>query len=74
MNERIDNLIAECTSIYTDYNFEHGSSTVEYFDKEKFAELIVQECVNISLKSSHRYDDMGALIAGDIKEHFGVEE
>lgn len=40
---------------------------------EKYAELIVQECVNVSLKSSHRYDDMGAIIASDIEEHFGVE-
>jgi len=41
---------------------------------EKFAELIVQECINVSLKSSHRYDDMGAIIASDIAEHFGVEK
>lgn len=41
---------------------------------EKYAELIVQECVNVSLKSSHRYDDMSAIIAGDIEEHFGVEQ
>jgi hypothetical protein len=40
---------------------------------EKFALLIVKECVNVSLKSSHRYDDMGAIIASDIEEHFGVE-
>ena len=39
----------------------------------KFTELIIQECVNVSLKSSHRYNDMGAIIAGNIKEHFGVK-
>jgi hypothetical protein len=41
---------------------------------EKFAELIVQECIKVSLESSHRDDDMGAIIARHIKQHFGVEE
>ena len=41
---------------------------------EKFAELIVQKCSQVSLTVSHRNDDMGAIIARMIKEHFGVEE
>jgi hypothetical protein len=41
---------------------------------EKFAELIVQECEQVSLKNSHRDDDMGAIIARQIRQHFGVEE
>jgi hypothetical protein len=41
---------------------------------EKFAELIVKECQQVSLKNSHRDDDMGAIIARQIKEYFGVEE
>jgi len=40
---------------------------------QKFAELIVKECEKVSLKSSHRDDDMGAIIARQIKQHFGVE-
>jgi hypothetical protein len=40
----------------------------------KFAELIVWECIDLSLGSSHRDDDMGAIIADKIKRHFGVEE
>lgn len=40
---------------------------------KKFAELIIQECSMVSLKSSHRNDDMGAIIARHIQEHFGVE-
>ena len=40
---------------------------------EKFAELIVRECEKVSLKSSHRDDDMGAIIARQIKQYFGVE-
>jgi hypothetical protein len=71
MNERIDNLIAECTSIYTDYNFEHGSFTVEYFDKEKFAELIVKECIGIVKQRWINPDE--DVIAEEIKQHFGVK-
>ena len=41
---------------------------------EKFAELIVRECEQVSLKNSHRDDDMGAIIARQIRQHFGVEE
>jgi len=41
---------------------------------EKYAELIVRECVQVSLKSSHRDDDMGAIIARQIRQHFGFEE
>jgi hypothetical protein len=39
---------------------------------EKFAEMIVRECEQVSLKHSHRDDDMGAIIARHIKEHFGI--
>ena len=41
---------------------------------QKFAELIVRECEQVSLKNSHRDDDMGAIIARQIKQQFGVEE
>ena len=40
---------------------------------EHFAELIVAECMEVSLKYSHRDDDMGAIIARQIKKHFGVK-
>ena len=40
---------------------------VEYFDKEKFAELIVRECAKVA--------DKGWAAPGiQIKQHFGVEE
>lgn len=45
MNERIKQLIAECTHTVTDYSLGIDSS-YEDFDKEKFAELIVKECAN----------------------------
>jgi hypothetical protein len=37
---------------------------------EKFAELIVRECVGIA----DEYDGVGSTIVSRIKEHFGVEE
>jgi len=36
--------------------------------------LIAYECIDLALGSSHREDDMGAIIANKIKQHFGVEE
>ena len=62
MNERIDVLALQATD-------SKGG-----LDRHKFAELIVRECEQVSLKNSHRDDDMGAIIARQIKQHFGVEE
>ena len=85
MNERIRELINEATS------FKEGLIEEKYdnevFDKEKFAELIVGECINKI--ETHRIP-VGNSAAGEmacemtysalmeirdeIKEHFGVEE
>ena len=80
MNERIFEL-AEQATVWKDAN--HGYT----FDKEKFAELIVQECLDKI--ETHRIP-VGNSAAGEmacemtysalmeirdeIKEHFGVEE
>jgi len=40
------------------------------YNIEKFAELIVRECVGIA----DEYDGVGSTIVSRIKEHFGVEE
>lgn len=37
---------------------------------EKFAELIVRECIGIA----DEYDGVGSTIVGRIEKHFGVEE
>jgi len=84
MNERIKELVKQATTI------EEHKWGVSYdnFDKEKFAELIVQECVGItddlvnrnvdgSWTSNELYTDYnGALfeVKRRIQEHFGVEE
>jgi hypothetical protein len=62
MNERIRELIEECT----DRHFGQGVGGFETFDKEKFAQLIVQECVGL-LGPAH------SIMADPIKKHFGVE-
>ena len=69
MNERIKKLAEQCTEIVT------GIDEVEFFDKEKFAELIVQECAEVSKRTGllNQADYEGEMIADAIKEHFGIQ-
>jgi hypothetical protein len=69
MNERIRE-IAEQATVY--HNGGLGTE-IESFDKEKFAELIVKECMNVLDPGEHQ------LIARFqarkwLAEHFGVKE
>lgn len=75
MNERIKELANQSRKVvgYTD-----GGYTELYgFDHEKFAELIIQECVKIA---NPKLNDVGEWAAGmrlvqkRIKDHFGVKE
>ena len=68
MNERIQQLAEQATS----YNNSDGW----LFDKEKFAELIVGECIrkiNDIAESSNNPQPIYR-VAVDLLEHFGVEE
>jgi hypothetical protein len=81
MNERIKELAAQCRE-------SHLSNTGEWyheFDEEKFAELIVQECIRCcegnSEYKNHTDTEWGKGLASGIglckeamKTHFGVEE
>jgi hypothetical protein len=86
MNEKIKELISQSyeyavvttidpftQEVVTDYI----DSTKPIFNKEKFAELIVKECVGI-LEPKSRYISEGPEVLKDkirqIKQHFGVEE
>ena len=75
MNEQIEYLFDQALE---EFKAENKYTTVVVPDPlqrgfvEKFAELIVQECMEVSLGCSHRDDDMGAIIARQIKQHFGV--
>jgi hypothetical protein len=69
MNERIRELV-EKSYIYDKQN---DSS---FFNKEKFAELIVKECLGkIENEAAQYAEPVWAFeLVNDIKEHFGVEE
>jgi hypothetical protein len=77
MNERIKELLQEA---YT--HFGHGKYRTSELVAEKFAELIVRECVDVCLSRHYtwRWDDEPDSSSGprdcaqSIKEHFGVEE
>jgi hypothetical protein len=77
MNERIKELIEQATSRGEEYlpgNDGHPTPTF-YFDKEKFAELIVRECASLfadDLRTMGDFTERACRRA--IKEHFGVRE
>ena len=66
MNERIKELAIEAGYDWawdTQIDFGHK-------EMEKFAELIVRECLDIA----DEYDGVGSTIVSRIEKHFGVEE
>ena len=73
MNERIQELIKQATVLENDDLFVR-----EVFDREKFAELIVSECVNVLNKrymgDNNREDMEVRRCVEDVKRHFGVEQ
>ena len=71
MNERIKELAEQCYQIEDP----HGRFPKEVFNQEKFAELIVRECLEIVNRYEYSYHEADPLweTAELIKEHFGVE-
>jgi hypothetical protein len=78
--EKLLELAKECDYGITGYI--HNGSNIEYeiwggsmetHKLDKFAELIIEQCRQVSLSCSHREDDMGAIIARSIDEHFGIK-
>ena len=61
MNERIREFAEQCV----------GSRPYNTFDYEKFAELIVRECL---LKIENERFELPDFIIDSVKKHFGVEE
>ena len=69
MNSQIEKFARECGA----WNQVYGNRTFmidEHFDIEKFAQLIVRECIGIA----DEYDGVGSTIVSRIEKHFGVEE
>ena len=76
MNERIRELAEQATTItYEEDGWRLYGTKVETFNKEKFAELVVQECMReIRHKSFELLDiDFYPHYLERLKKHFGVE-
>ena len=73
MNERIRLLAEQATKHYP---ATESSGEFSTFDKEKFAELIVRECIEVckSRVGNSDYNTGRMHCMSDLKEHFGVEE
>lgn len=73
MNERILELAEQCYQIEDP----HGPFPREVFNQEKFAELIVRECVRLcnEIEEYDEYPESEAEACAEyILKHFGVEE
>jgi len=77
MNERIKELVEQAFIITTDGKIGH----VNNYMVEKFAELIVRECVelvsvnrDLAIEDGWNVDEAMSTAISDIEEHFGVEE
>jgi Fe-S cluster biosynthesis and repair protein YggX len=87
MNERIKELAEQAGFVFYDYHNYNGQDLGESIEAhnwgaaEKFAELIVRECLNIANKE-HKMalefnwdnDDTAQSIKDSIKKYFGSEE
>jgi hypothetical protein len=73
MNEQIRQLADQCTV----QEFSDCTGGFETFDKEKFARLIVRECINQCAHAPDVSEDwyQGVKwVANEIAQHFGVAE
>ena len=61
MNERIRELAEQCYHRYSEHNI----------DLEKFAELLIRECMEVTVNYPHPQTKLTA--AEHIARHFGVE-
>ena len=77
MNERIRLLVEQAgitTNLDTEYFEKDMNKWVDYFS-EKFAELMVKECIEVcnSRIGNSDYNTGRMHCASDLKQHFGVE-
>jgi hypothetical protein len=77
MNERIKEL-AEQARIKDHWSIDEGRYLTNYLNEQKFAELIVEECVKVCADRGTHHDGLYSAWADDcskrIGKHFGVEE
>ena len=72
MNERIKQLAIQCYE--TGPIGKDGWPEYSKFNEEKFAQLIVKECLDVINQPNGVGDDDVIRISNDIEQHFGVEE
>lgn len=75
MNERYTELEAQCwVQIPCDFDMAaDGLSTVRtVFDREKFAKLLIEECIHVAIKAVSVDEENEAWYL--IQQHFGVNE
>jgi hypothetical protein len=77
MNARIQELAEQCYQIEDP----HGRFPREVLNPEKFAELIVRECINkvrsrqmFGIEDEHNIHHAFDLLVYDLESHFGVDE
>ena len=69
MNKRINELAEQATDTVEIVNPDTGiTHHREFFDREKFAELIVQECIRIDIENPD------AAPGVEIAKHFGIDK
>ena len=72
MNERIKELAEQATTIVEMVGPQGYTSSYVNFDREKFAELIVRECLEIAIEEELHAPFEGP-VETKIRQHFGVE-
>jgi hypothetical protein len=80
MNDLIKKLAEQATYIVEMVGPQGYTSSYANFDKEKFAQLIVKECVelvsatrDLAIEDGWKVDEAMSTAINDIEEHFGVE-
>ena len=73
MNEQIKQLAEQALEEFKAEN-KYATIIVPTPLKEKFAELIVKECLQVINQPNGVGDDDVIRISDDVKQHFGVEE
>lgn len=71
MNERLQELAEQATSIVDMVGPQGYTSSYANFDREKFAELIVRECIKLN-KQELAFNAFERML-NRYREHFGVE-
>jgi len=76
MNKRIQELAEQAGYTEAYYYSDDGPFIPAEFNKQKFAELIVKECLSKIENEAMQYSEpvWAFELVNDIKDHFGIEE